>query len=111
MGEKPEDSLSSGGGARSQDELESENRNSTGRLPNDACTKTSGFLFGTRCSAKHGFLVLADGTEVPYISYMKNACSSRAFQIDGEMPVEESKVDDRVVQTLRDTGCNGMAYG
>ena len=28
--------------------------------------------------------------------------------MDGEMPVREGKVDDRVVQTLRDMGCSSI---
>ena len=28
--------------------------------------------------------------------------------MDGKMPVREGKVDDRVVQTLRDTECSGI---
>ena len=52
-----------------KDGLESENRNSTGRLPNDAGTKTSGCLLRTLASTKHEFLVLADGNEVQYRTY------------------------------------------
>ena len=59
--------------------------------PNDAGTKTNGCLLETRSSAKHGCLVFADCTEVPYISYMENACSNRAFPIDVEMPVREEE--------------------
>ena len=63
---------------------------------------------GDASACQNGFLVLADGTEVSYVSYIENACSNRAFPMDGDMPVREGKVDDRVVQTLRDTGCSGI---
>ena len=42
------------------------------------------------------------------MSYTENACSNRAFPMDREMPVREGKVDDRVIQTLRDRRCSGI---
>ena len=91
-----------------RDGRESEDRNPTSRLSSDAGIETSGCLLERPARAKNGFLVLADGTEVPYVSYIEDACSNRAFPMDGEMAVREGKVDDRVVQTLRDTGCSGI---
>ena len=86
----------------------SKNRNSTSHLSSDAGIETSGCLLEMPARAKNGFLFLADGTEIKYVSYIENACSNRAFPMDGEMPVREGTVDDRVVQTLRDTGCSGI---
>ena len=41
--------------------------------------------------AKNRFLVLADGTEVPYMSYIESAYSNRAFAMDREITVREGK--------------------
>ena len=72
VGEQPEDSLLSGGSKDHKDGLKSENRNSTGRLPNDAGTKTSRCLFG-------------DASE----------CQTRVHIVYGECPQQPSISDQQ----------------